>query len=138
MPLGVCLITAGLPRPSPAAELLGKCGFSVWTPDSPGADDGHIYDQAVCLVLDMPADTGVRTLRLLRDYGVKTPAVLVVDGGYNPIFEDLGSPWTLGVIPRTADPRELLRWIESMCITRKLLDQVRSADGAEPAQRLTA
>jgi len=124
MPLGVCLISTVRPEPDPLKDLLQRCGFLVWTPSSPDADDGHIYDEAVCLVIDLPGEAGARTLKLLRDYGVKTPAVLVVDCGYRPMPDELGSPWTLNITPSPVDPRELLRWIETMCITRKLLERI--------------
>jgi DNA-binding response OmpR family regulator len=131
MSFGICFITAGLPQPSAAEALLRKCGIEVWTPTSPGADGGHIYEDAICLVLDMPRESGVETLRLLRDYGVKTPAILIVDSGFAPSPSDLEDAWVLNIIPRTADPREVLRWIESMCITQKLLDRVRlESEGA--------
>lgn len=86
-----------------------------------------MYERAVCLVIDMPARTGFDTLRLLRGYGVNTPALLVVDGGPASRFDE--SAWALNVVPRTADPRDVMHWIESMCITRQLLEPVRQDEG---------
>ncbi len=118
MSVGVCLITAGLPEPSAIGELLGQCGVEVWTPTSPDADDGHIYDDAVCLVIDMPADAGVRTLQLLRDYGIGTPALLIVDPDLERAFRGVKCDRLLSVLPRTADLRGALRWLEIVCRTR--------------------
>jgi hypothetical protein len=137
MSFGICLISAGLEQPSVIGSLLEKCGLSVWTPASPGADDGYIYQRALCMVLDMPGESGVRTLQLLRDYGVTTPALLVVDSGYVPGPADLKNAWVLDVIPRTSNPRKVLHWIESMCITQKLVQRLRSA-GSDAAERLSA
>ena len=135
MSLGICMISTERPYPDPVTDLLQRCGFEVWTPNTPGADDGHIYGGAVCLIIDLPGVAGIHTLKLLRDYDVKTPAVLVVDGGYQALPDELGSPWALNITPRPVDPRELLRWIESMCITRKLLDRI---EAGEQSVRLTA
>lgn len=115
MSVGVCVITAGLPAPSRIGELLMRCGVDVWTPDSPDADDGHIYDDAVCLVIDMPGDAGVRTLQLFREYSINTPALLIVDPGLERAFLGLKSQRLLSVLPRTADLRGALRWLEVMC-----------------------
>ncbi|HUO97604.1 MAG TPA: hypothetical protein VMU01_03005 [Rhizomicrobium sp.] len=128
MPFAVCLIAAGLAQPSRIASVLERCGIPVWTPSSAGADEGGIYRNAICLVIDMPGDAGVRTLRLLRQYGIKTPALLIADSGYAPGPAELGDAWVLNVIPRTADPREVLRWIECMCVTRGLLDRLHAAE----------
>lgn len=130
---GICLITAGVPNPNLTVALLDKCGFEVWTPNSAAADDGQMYERALCLVIDMPRHAGVETLRLLRAYGVKTPALLVVDSGFSPNADELCDAWVLNVVPRTADPRDLLRWLESMCLTRKLLDRVRERDRHDSA-----
>jgi len=124
---GICLIAAGSEQAGAIGRLLRECGLCVWTPNSPAADDGHIYERAVCLVIDMPGDAGVRTLQLLRDYNVRTPALLVVDAGYRPGPAELKNAWVLEVIPRTADPRVVLHWIESMCLTQRLLGLVRSS-----------
>ena len=131
MSFGICLISAGLARPSAIGSLLEKCGLSVWTPNSPDADDGYIYERAICIVLDMPGESGVRTLQLLRDYGVNTPALLIVDNGYAPGPDELKNAWALDVIARAAGPREILHWIESMCITQKLLQRLRAAQGGD-------
>jgi len=124
MALAVCLISAGLSVPSTIGPLLERCGLEVWTPDSPHADDGHIYNQAICLVIDMPGDTGIATLKLLRDYGVMTPALLVVDAGHKIAVNELGIPYVLDVLPRTVKLRTLLYWIQSMCVAQKLLKRV--------------
>lgn len=129
MSVGVCLITAGLPAPSGIAELLEQCGIQIWTPSSPDADDGHIYDQAVCIVIDMPGETGVRTLQLFRSYGIATPALLIVDPTLERAFQGLGRDGLLSVLPRTADLRGALRWLEAMCRTKQ--GYARSADERE-------
>lgn len=118
MPVGVCLITAGLTAPNTIGSLLQSCGFEVWTPDSPDACNGHIYDRAVCIVIDMPMDAGFRTLRLFRDYGISTPTLLIVDPGLEVACTGRRSG-RLGVVPRTADPREVMHWIESVCTAKQ-------------------
>ncbi|GAA0535589.1 hypothetical protein FHS83_003212 [Rhizomicrobium palustre] len=123
MALGVCLITSEN-KSENAEELRGlfeRCGLEVSTPHSPEADDGHIYDAAVCLVIDMPQGGALRTLRLFRAYGITTPALLIVDPGREVDPETLDCGWVMDVIPRGSNPLRVLRWVQSMCAARKLL-----------------
>lgn len=123
MALGVCLISAGNPEANELRALFERCGLEVWTPQSPDAGDGHIYDQAVCLVIDMPQGAGLRTLRLFRAYDVCTPALLIVDPGREVDPETLDCGWVMDVIPRNANPLRILRWVQSMCAATKALNQ---------------
>jgi hypothetical protein len=118
MPFGICLVAAGLSEPSTVGVLLQQCGFEVWTPDSPDACNGHIYDDAIGIVIDMPADAGFHTLRLFRDYGINTPILVIVDPGLEVACAGRRSG-RLGVVPRTADPREIMHWIEAVCAARQ-------------------
>lgn len=118
--------------------LLEKCGLAVWTPSSPGAEDGAIYERALCLVIDMPGAAGLRTLRLLRGYGVTTPAILVADSGHALAADEMKGLGVLDVVPRAADARALLHWIESMCITQRLLERLRSGEAERAAARAAA
>ncbi len=118
MSIGVCLITAGLAAPSALGDLLRRCGITVWTPTSPDADDGHIYDAAVCVVIDMPGETGLRTLQLLRSYSINTPALLIVDPGLERAFQGLNGEGLLSVLPRGADMHGAMRWLEVVCQAR--------------------
>jgi hypothetical protein len=124
MAVGVCLVTAGLTDPTNIGAVLERCGFEVWTPDSPDACNGHIYDDAVCIVIDMPMDAGFHTLRLFRDYGINTPILVIVDPGLEVACAGRRGG-RLGVVPRTADPREVMHWIESVCTAK----QCRREDG---------
>jgi hypothetical protein len=119
MAVGVCLIAAGLAAPSRVGELLRQCGVEVWTPTSPDADDGHIYDDAVCIVIDMPGEAGVRTLQLFRSYGINTPALLIVDPGLEKAFHGVKAASLLSVLPRTADLRGALHYLEIICRMKK-------------------
>jgi DNA-binding response OmpR family regulator len=118
MPVGVCLIRAGLPAPDALGELLGKCGLSVWTPAAPDADDGHIYGGALCIVIDMPREAGFRTLKLFRDYGVETPILLIVDPGLEKATAGAEWLWGIDVVPRDVEPRDILRRIEALFLRR--------------------
>lgn len=127
MARGICLISAGQNGDGALAELFGACGLEVWTPQS--AEDARIYGAALCLVIDMPGEAGYRTLRLFRDYGVTTPALLIVDSGCEMAVSTLNCGNVMDVIPRDAGPLRIMRWIRSMVAARTVLDQ---------AQRLSA
>ncbi len=119
MPFGICLVAAGLPAPGALGELLRKCGLEVWTPTAPDADDGHIYAGALCIVIDMPREAGFRTLKLFRDYGVRTPVLLIVDPGLEKATAGAECAWTMDVVPRTAPAREILERIEVLCAAHR-------------------
>lgn len=121
MTRGICLITAGLPADNGLAELFLNCGLEVWTPQL--AVDARIYESALCLVIDMPRDAGYRTLYLFRDYGVETPALLIVDPGCEVAISELNCGWVMDVIPRDATPLRIMRWVQSMCAARTVLDR---------------
>lgn len=118
MSYGVCFIQAGLPVPSRVDELLKCCGLDVWTPDYAEADDGHMYGEALCMVIDMPREAGFRVFRLFRDHGVETPVLLIVDAGLEGPLSGLDLGWGLEVVSRDCDPREVLRRVEMLCRNR--------------------
>ncbi len=118
---GVCLISAGLPGGSELEAVLLCCGLQVWTPQT--AEDASIYGDALCLVIDMPRDTGYRTLRLFRDYGIETPALVIVDPGCELTVSELNCVGVMDVIPRDVGPLRVLRWIQSMYAAHNVLDQ---------------
>jgi DNA-binding NarL/FixJ family response regulator len=119
---GVCLISAGLAGGSGLEEVFLCCGLQVWTSQS--AEDASTYGDALCLVIDMPRDTGYRTLRLFRDYGIETPALLIVDPGCELAVSELNCAGVMDVIARDVSTLRVLRWIQSMYAARNVLDQV--------------
>jgi DNA-binding NarL/FixJ family response regulator len=127
MARGICLISAGQDGGKELAGLFQACGLEVWTPQS--AEDARIYGAAMCLVIDMPGEAGYRTLRLFRDYGIATPALLIVDRGSEVAISELKCGNVMDIIPRDAGPLRIMRWIQSMVAASSVLDQ---------AQRLSA
>jgi DNA-binding response OmpR family regulator len=121
MAVGICLISAENQSTNELREMLTRCGMEVWTPQSLNEGDGHIYQRAVCLVIDMPQGSSLRTLRLFRAYGISTPALLIVDPGteVDPITIDC--PGIMDVVPRGVSPLRILRWVQSICAAAKLL-----------------
>jgi hypothetical protein len=116
---GICLITADAGGELEA--IFRRCGLQVWTPQS--VEDARIYGAALCLVIDMPRDAGFRTLRLFRDYGIETPALLIVDPGCEVAVSELKCGGVMDVLPRDANPLRILRWIQSMVAARRVLEQ---------------
>ena len=116
---GICLITAGVD--GALEEVFRGCGLDVWTPRS--AEDVRVCDAALCLVIDMPRDGGYRTLRLFRDYGVATPALLIVDPGREVPVSELDCGHVMDVLPRDANPLRILRWIQSLLAARHVIEE---------------
>ena len=133
MSLGICVITAGLPSGSQVAELLDRCGIPVWTPASNDGEDGSACRRAMCLIIDMPGRAGLDILELVRRYGITTPAILVVDraGALSP--EELKHVRALDALPRPLNRRDLLRWIECICVARQLVRRLRKDTFLEDA-----
>jgi FixJ family two-component response regulator len=123
MSYGVCLITAGLPLPSPLADWLARCGITLWTPASSEAADGSVYKRAMCIFIDMPGASGLKFLDLMRRHGITTPVIIVADRGQYSA-DKLRRAGVLDVLVRPIDARDVLRWIESACIRQKLLDRL--------------
>jgi hypothetical protein len=122
MTLGVCLISAGNQENSGLEALLTRSGLTVWTPQSPAAGDGHIYEHALCLIIDMPQGAALRTLRLFRCYGVETPALLIVDEDRVVDPETLDCGPIMDVLARGTSYLRILRWVQSLCAARKTVD----------------
>jgi len=62
-------------------------------------------------------------LRLFRDYGIETPALLIVDPGEEVAVSELNCGNVMDVVPRDANPLQIMRWIQSMLAARCALDQ---------------
>jgi hypothetical protein len=116
---GICFISAGHDGGAELAELFRACGLVVWTPQS--AEDARIYGAALCLVIDMSGEAGYRTLRLFRDYGITTPALLIVDPGREVAVSELNCGNVMDVIPRDAGPLRIMRWVRSMVAANNVL-----------------
>jgi len=116
---GVCLIAEEAGVPSPAGAWLTRCGLTVWTPASiEAAGEPSAYERALCLVIDMPGKSGLGTLELFRSYGIWTPALLIADAKDALPAERLARTGVLDVLARPIGPRELLGWIECLCIAQ--------------------
>lgn len=102
-------------------DLFRRCGLSVWTPQSAG--DARMYSSAICLVIDMPGDAAYQTLQLFRDYGVDTPALLIVDPGKEVALSELNCGNVMDVVPRDTNPLRIMRWVQSLLVARTALDQ---------------
>lgn len=124
MALGVCLIATGNPGTEFLTKTLENCGLCVWTPQSPNALEGYIYDQAVCLIIDLPGDAATGLVRLFRFYGIRTPALLIVDPDCIAKCEMADGNRVLDVIPRDASPLRLLRWVQSICAAKRALNRM--------------
>lgn len=124
---GICLISAANAGAVALEALFRSCGLAVWTPQL--AEDARVYGEALCLVIDMPGAAGYHTLRLFRDYGVQTPALLIVDPGREMAISELNCGNVMDVVPRDANPLRIMRWIQSLLAAETVLGT---------AQRLSA
>jgi DNA-binding NarL/FixJ family response regulator len=136
MNIGVCLISAGRDAVGVTEALLLRCGLTVWTPASADAtSDGSVYKRALCLIIDMPGRHGLRTLQLLRRYGIRTPAILVVDHKDDVTPNDILQAGVLDALPSGGDPRDLLRWVECVCMAQKFLLDERARRATPPLSK---
>jgi FixJ family two-component response regulator len=114
----LCLMTTGASALDPIVPLLVKSNICVWTACSARDYVADIRSASTqCLIVDMEGAAGPQTLRALRNKGVGTPALLITD---EPAAraEQLNA---LDVLPRPADVRVLLSWIECICAAHMVL-----------------
>ena len=121
MARAIYLIRAGNGSSDDLEALLRRGGLDVKTPET--LDDPEVYESAVCLVIDMPGDAPYRTLRLFRDYGIATPALLIVDPDAAVTISELNCGGIMDIVPRGANPLGIMRWIQSLCAARQVLDR---------------
>jgi hypothetical protein len=112
---------------------LEAAGLAVWTPQSPHASNGQVYDDAVCLIIDMPKSAGIELLRLFRFYDIRTPALLIMDREHMADPETIDCGWVMDVVARGENPLRILRWIQSMCAAKHALSRFN-----RPEERLSA
>lgn len=118
---GICLISVGNPASEHLADRLKACGLSVWTPASPGAGEGEIYQNSVCIIIDLPQNAAVGLIRLFRQYGIRTPALLLVSPGYDGRPDMLDCTGIMDILPRHTSPLRILRWVLSVCAAKHML-----------------
>jgi FixJ family two-component response regulator len=69
---------------------------------------GPSAGEAICVVIDLPGEEGLRALETLRHHGVLAPAILVADADAGLPPEALSDCGALDVLERPADKRALL------------------------------
>ena len=83
---------------SAAGMLIRRCGLELWIPADPAElVAGPLGAQTLCLFIDGPGESGLSALEALR---VEAAGVLAV-------------------LSRPANPRELLSWLECLCVAQK-------------------
>jgi CheY-like chemotaxis protein len=69
----------------------------------------------------MPGQSGLEMVEKLRALHVETPAILIVDTAEQIPAKRLADASVLDVIAQPATARDLLNWIECVCVTRLVL-----------------
>jgi FixJ family two-component response regulator len=126
----------GIPRPSicllanepgnvaEIESILARCGISVWNCSSALAFVlSPKQDETLCVVVSMPGATALSVLETLRMSAVRTPAILIVDHAVPLPTDRLARACPLDVLVRPVSVRELLAWIECLCVAQRHMDQ---------------
>ncbi len=122
MTLSVCLIASESETELNLASVLSKTGLVVWR--SRSVDDfcaNVARPGTLCLVVAIPGVAGLEMVEQLRALHIDTPAILIADMRDVPPAKRLADACVLDVISQTASTRELLGWIECVCVTRMIL-----------------
>jgi FixJ family two-component response regulator len=122
---GICLFASAPAEHDRLAAMLSGCGLNLWPTAS--LDEYMAAPQAksdLCLLIDLPDESGVAMLEDLRRCNVRLPAILVSDS--NIPKARLYEAAVLDVLPRTASPRDVLDWIECVCTAYSAIGKVRA------------
>ncbi|HXM00347.1 MAG TPA: response regulator [Rhizomicrobium sp.] len=128
MTVSVCFIAAGDSDRDRIGSMLSRCGVALWTVRSPEAycADPRRMD-ALCIVIDMPGQSGLEALERLRSRGIRSPAILIGNADSAGSEARLIRACVLDVLRKPIDATELLGWIECVCATRMVLEKRRAA-----------
>ncbi len=128
MTIGIGLITIDVGDHSPVGGILSRCGFAVRIARSAKGycDDAGLPD-ALCIVIDLPANSGLEALEMLRARGVRVPVILMADAVTSLPPARLAKACALDVLQRPVDTSELLGWIECVCAATMVLERRRAA-----------
>lgn len=122
MTLSVCLIASEPQTESSVASVLSKTGLTIWKSRSFDEFCANVARPGtLCLIVVMPGVAGLEMIEQLRALRIATPAILIADMGEMPPAKRLADACVLDVISQTAATRELLGWIECVCVTRMVL-----------------
>ncbi len=105
---------------SATGVLIRRCGLEVWIPADPvELLVGPLGAQTLCLFIDRPGRSGLWALDALRERGVMHPALLVADDKDELPPSRVEAAGVLAVLARPVNPRELLSWLECLCVAQK-------------------
>jgi DNA-binding response OmpR family regulator len=126
MAAGICVIPDDPLTLGRTVAALSHCGLTTWV-----AGTAAVYSSepnsapTVCVVIDMPGQTGLELLETLRGNGARAPAVLIADVDTTLRPKRLADASVLDVLRRPLEIRELLAWIECVFVTNVFLDKQR-------------
>jgi FixJ family two-component response regulator len=126
MTLNVCLIASDPHHENSLSATLSKTGLAVWTSQSVDEFCANVARPGtLCIVVAMPGHSGLEMVEKLRALHVETPALLIVDTAEAVPAKRLADASVLDLITQPATPRDLLSWIECVCVTRLVLTRQR-------------
>jgi FixJ family two-component response regulator len=128
MTIAIGLITINACDGFPVSAVLSRCGFEVRTAASANAYvENSALSGALCVVIDLPGDCGLKALETLRARNLRAPAILVVDADCDLPPARLAQVSALDVLRRPVNTSELLGWIECVCTATMVLERRRAA-----------
>jgi hypothetical protein len=116
----ICLLADEPGNVAEIASVLGRCGISLWNCSSALAYVlNPKQDETLCIVISTPGATALAILETLRMSAVRTPAILIVDHAVPLPPDRLARACPLDVLVRPVSVRELLAWIECLCVAQR-------------------
>jgi FixJ family two-component response regulator len=123
----IFVITGGTDVPEKLNPLSARCGLPTKTIASAERYlSGPSVGEAICFVIDLPGEEGLRALEVLRHHGVLAPAILVADADAGLPPEVLSDCGALDVLERPADKRVMLGWIQCVCAANLAIARARA------------
>ena len=127
MGLQILVIADAGDIPEKLDSLSARCGLPIKTVDSAERYlAGPAAGEAICFVIDLPGQEGLRALKVLRHSGVRAPAILVADADAELSAKAVCDCSALDVLERPADKRVLLGWIQCVCAANLAIARARA------------
>jgi len=135
MGFNVGLIARDADVEADVAAILKKTSLTVWTSRSPDAIcDNVARPGTLLLAVALPDLSGLELVERLRALHVDVPAILIGPQPNALPAKRLADASVLDVIPLPVGSRDLLSWIECVCVTRLVLHREQLLKLSRPDQ----
>ena len=120
----ICLMRPANTTGGSLETLLERSGLTVWRSESAADYLGDPRAKTtLCVIADMPGQSGLTELVELRLRGGNTPAILLTTPGAHYPQAGIAQARILEALSRVGSERPLLAWIQCICAAHLVMDR---------------